>query len=78
MPESSDLQTDGVLGGVSLQELFTIPPEQLTDAQFSKIIEVYRSERLSWNAKETTKKAAAGAPKVAKGSVKPSLADLLG
>ena len=71
-PASSPLE------GVSLQELSTIPAEQLTDAQFNRIIEVYRSERLSWNQAETKKKAAASAPKLTKGSVKPSLSDLLG
>lgn len=71
-PASSPLE------GVSLQELFSIPAEQLTDAQFNKIIEVYRSERLSWIQAETKKKAAASAPKLIKGSVKPSLSDLLG
>lgn len=61
----------------TIPELFSAPPESLSDAQFDRIIANFAEERHAWNKKEKAKAAAKGAPKVEKGSVKEiSLSDL--
>jgi len=71
MPESP-------LNEPTISELFALPPAELSDANFMRIIEQYRSERHSWNQKEKEKTAKKGAPKVAKGSVTGLTLDDLG
>lgn len=58
--------TDSPLAEATITELFTIPPDQLSDAQFERIIAEYRAERHTWNKAEEAKRAAPkrGQPKI--------------
>lgn len=69
---------DSPLREATIPELFSIDPVKLSDAEFDRIVDQYRSERHSWNVKEKVKTAAKGAPKVAKGSITDVSLDDLG
>ena len=68
------LTPDSPLAEPTLALLWTLDPASLTDAQFLRIIEVYRSERHSWNQKMKAAEAKRGAPKGSASGI--SLSDL--
>jgi hypothetical protein len=58
--------SESPLREATITELFGLPPEELSDAQFERIIAEFRAERHTWNKTEEVKRAAPkkGQPKI--------------